>query len=94
MMSKICQNNENFSAESILPEKALNYILFCLQILVVWLAPSRIPDRNQWPKTKASLRVIHPGRKVRLLAQHWLSYLLIACKQVTHDDIIMTRTCT
>eukprot|EP00111_Clytia_hemisphaerica_P004133 TCONS_00011825-protein len=43
--------------------QSINMSKYVDQILVIWLSSSAVPPRNKWPKTKVSLRVVHPPKR-------------------------------
>jgi len=72
--------------------ETINLSEYVDQILVVWLAPARIPDKSSWPQTSVSLRVIYPKKKT--LSTRFLDGNLVKADAVFtfNEDVVITKS--
>ena len=62
-----------------------------MKILVVWLSPSSVPTKTKWPKTKVSLRVVHPPK--RSLNSRYINMKLIRTDAIfSFDEDVVVNT--
>ncbi|XP_057309683.1 exostosin-1a-like [Hydractinia symbiolongicarpus] len=67
--------------------KSINLSNYLDQILVIWLPNSNIPDKTKWPRTKVTLRVIHPPKKT--MNARFISIGLLKKDLVNTDAVFM-----